>query len=196
MSLILNRTTAKHAMHFFDVVFKHGVIDACEFGNDLDAKEFLDARRADWEFARLGSGEKYDWQAFRYDMYWLARRASMKTFAESYLFKIRSKNYPWCILPYCMRFYLMGVQEWLNYPNPSRIELFKTINRNHWDPNEPAQKITNTDIFSYLHGFEFEYRQLPEEGRPVSPVLMTSFNQALFDLTRKYVTASTEEEDL
>lgn len=194
MSLLLNRTTAPHVLRFFDLCFKQGVIDACAYGNDLDTKEFLEAKEADWSFGTLEQPDDYDWQAFRYWAYWLARRNGMKTLAENYFFRIRSHNYVWCVLPYAMRFYLMGIREWLRYPNPVGIEMFKSQNRIHWDPNEKTKAITKPDIISYLHEFEFQYRRLDIELQPVSETAMSSFIQALFDLSRKYVTGKTEED--
>lgn len=189
---LLNRTTAPQALRFFDACFKQGVIDACELGNDIEAREFLTAKEEDWAFGVLGQPDDYDWKAFRYWAYWLARKTGLSSLSE-YLFKIRGRNYIWCILPYCMRFYLMGVKEWLGYPNPVGIELFKQSHKKHWNPSEGGA-ITKTDIFSYLHDFEFQYRRLPDENKPVSNDSMSSFVKALFDLCRKYV-ASFKEDD-
>lgn len=186
-SLLLNRTTAPHMVRFFDVCFKQGVEDACANGDELSTKEFLEEKSADWSFGVLGSGQEYDWEAFRYWLYFLARRRGMRTLAETYLFRIRTKNYIWCALVYCMRFYLMGIREWLRYQNPSAIEYFKTVPKVHWDPNEPIKKFTKPDYFSYLHEFEFAFRNVPKEEQIVSENAMTCFVQALFDLTREYV---------
>jgi len=187
MKQLLNRTTAPQVIGFFDACFKQGVIDACELGSDLDAREFLESKKEDWSFGTLGVNGEYDWQDFRYWAYRIARLHRMKSLADGYLFRIRNKSYPWCILPYSMRFYLMGIQEWLNYPNPVGIEVFKATLRIHWDPNEKNKKITKPDIISYLHEFEFEYRNIQEEERPVSDSMMSGFVQAVYDLSRKYV---------
>lgn len=194
-SLLLNRTTAPQAVRFFWTCFRQGVLDACEFGNDLDAKEFYERKTADWSFGLLGGPEDYDWQMFRQQLYWWARQAGLKSLAEGYIFRIRTKNYLWALLPYCMRFYLMGVGEWLKYPNPGGIQIFKLKPMTHWDPSSPVAKVTRVDVVSYLHGFEFEFRQTPEDGREVSEAAMSAFVKALFDLSSKYVTGR-EEEDL
>lgn len=194
MNYLLNRTTAPQAIRFFDVCFKQGVIDAYEFGNDIDAREFYEQKKEDWTFGILGKPDDFDWQQFRYQMYFLARRGKLKSLAEGYIFNIRNRNYLWCLLLYCMRFYLMGIDEWLRYPNPAGLGIFKVKQKIHWDPNEPVRNITKVDIISYLHEFEHDYSRLPEEEMPVSAVTMSSFVSALFDLSRKYVTG--EEEDL
>ena len=196
MNGLLTRTTAPRAIRFMYLCFQRGVIDACEFGNDLDAEEFYKSRSADWKFGTLAYAEEEDWKAFRSQLYWWAREYKMKNLAESYLFRIRNRNYTWCILPYCMRFYLMGIREWLDYPNPGRIAMFKQVGKDHWNPNAPVKTMTRMDIISYLHTFEFEFRRQPEGTLEVSAASMSSFISALFDLSRKYVTGKTEEEDV
>jgi len=193
-STLLTRTTAPKVILFFDLCFKRGVIDACEEGDDLGVKEFYEKRLADWRLGPIGSDDDYDWHMYRYWLYWIAREHRLKSLAESYLFRLNRKNYVWCLLPYCMRFYLMGISEWLKYPNPAPIEIFKGRPRVHWDPNSPNQAITRIDIMSYLHNFEYEYMKLPEEVKQVGDMPMSSFVKALFDLSRKYVTGREEED--
>lgn len=193
-SQLLNRTTAPQAVRFFWACFRQGVFDACEYGNDLDAKEFCERHGRDWSFGVLGVQEDCDWQMFRNQLYWWARRAGLKSLAEGYIFRIRSKNYLWALLPYCMRFYLMGIGEWLKYPNPGGIQIFRSRPMTHWDPSSPVAKVTRVDIVSYLHGFEFDFRQTPEDGREVSEAAMSAFVKALFDLSSKYVTGREEED--
>lgn len=194
MSLLLTRTTAPQAIRLMCSCFKQGVLDACSYGDNIGAKEFVAQKRDDWSFGELGGAEEYDWQMFRNRLYWLARKNKQKSLAESYIFRIRAKNYTWCLLPFCMRFYLMGIEEWLRYPNPVRIELFKADGAKHWDPSEPNKAITKKDIISYLHGFEYEYRSLPAEKKEVAETALAAFIMAVYDLSRKYVTRSEEED--
>lgn len=187
MKDILNRTSAPQIIRLYDVCFKQGVIDACEFGDDLGAKEFLDQHKADWTFGILGRPEAFDWQMFRFTLYWWARKSRLTGFAENYIFKIKKPNYHWCLLPYCMRFYLMGIEEWLNYPVPSRLEIFKNTGRIHWHSIDAMKKFTNGDYITYMHDFAYAYRQQPEENMIASSVAMDNFCLAVYDLTRKYV---------
>ena len=89
----------------------------------------------------------------------------MTTFAENYIYKIVKKNYLWCLLPFCMRFYLMGIEEWIQYPNAAALERFKHEGRIHWAPqaNSSLRKMTKSDIHSYMLQFAYEYRRAPEE---------------------------------
>lgn len=196
MNGLLTRSTAPRAIRFMYMCFQRGVLEAAEFGNEMDARDFYDRKSADWTFGTLAHSDELDWKAFRSQLYWWAREYRMTNLAESYLFRIRNKNYTWCILPYCMRFYLMGVKEWLDYPNPGRIAMFKQAGKGHWDPNAPIKTMTRTDIISYLHTFEYEFRRLEPGTVEVSEASMSSFIHALFDLSRRYVTGTEEEEDL
>lgn len=193
MKQVLNRTTAPQVVRFFDVCFKRGVIDAYELGDDLEAKDFLESRLEDWRFGVIGKPEDLDWQMFRFTMYFWARENHLTKFAEDYIFKVRSKNYTWCLLPYCLRFYLMGIKEWLDYPNPVNIEMFKHSSKVHWNPSVIPYKITTGDFISYMHEFAYDYRRRPEEDKEVSDTAMDSFCLAIFDLTRKYERHSEED---
>ena len=192
---LLTRTTAPKVVRFMYFCFQRGVLDAYELGSDSDAREFYDEKSESWEFGTLSRPDETDWKAFRSQLYWWAREHRMTTLAETYIFRIRNKNYTWCLLPYCMRFYLMGIKEWLEYPNPGRVEYFKQVNRDHWNPNAKVKTMTRTDIISYLHTFEFDFRRLEENNLEISEASMSSFIQALFDRSRKYVTGSAEQED-
>lgn len=186
MAEILNRTTAPQIVRFFDVCFKAGVIDAYSYGDDLSVKEFYEQKMSDWTFGSLNTGDVMDWKSFQFVLYWWARKYHMKSLAENYIFKIRTVSYQWCLLPYCMRFYLMGVKEWLDYPSPANIEVFKTLRRAHWSPTADVKAFTRGDYFSHLHDFAFHYRKLPEETKIATDTAMDTFVKALFDLSQKY----------
>lgn len=186
MSSALNRTSANQILLFFDACFKQGVLDAYDLGSDLEARDFLQEKRADWSFGRLGMRGEFDWQMFRQTLYWWARRSRLQSLAEKYIFKIRTKAITWCLFPFCMRFYLNGIEEWIDYPNEARIEIFKSSKRVHWSPNSELSKFTKGDYFSYLHEFAYQFRQIPESEQPVNATLMDSFIQALYDLSSAY----------
>lgn len=188
MSELLNRASAKNTIRFFYTCFKRGVIDAHALGDDLEAKEFLREKRDSWGYGILGKSGDYDWKMFRFELYWWARAARMAGLAENYIFRVRSISYAWCIFPFCMRFYLLGIEEWLNYPNGLMIERFKDQKGVHWDPNSNPYKMTRIDIISYLHTFEYEYRRLPEEQKKIPESIMVAFIQALYDMSRKIIT--------
>lgn len=183
----LNRTSAPKVVTLFDVCFKNGVIDACKSGDDFECHDFITRHKDSFKFGVLGAGDGYDWQLFRFSVYRWARNAGLTTIAENYIMMIRKRNYLWCLLPYCLRFYIMGIEEWLAYKNPSRIEVFKKENKTHWDPASPVKRFTLPDYVSYLHEFAYEYRKIEPERQIVGPGTMDVFCQALYSLTRKYV---------
>lgn len=184
---LLNRTTAPQILRFFDVCFKQGVLDAADFGDDLGVKEFYDKKVEDWSFGVVNGEQDMEWRAFLFTLYWWARKARMATLADKYFFAIRTKtNHAWCVLPYCMRFYLMGIKEWTEYPNPVNLEVFKSAVKLHWSPKAGVKKFTKGDYFTHLHDFEYAFKQIPMEERPISDVAMQGFVMALFDLTRGF----------
>lgn len=183
---LLNRKNAPSVIRLYDACFKQGVIDAYDLDDNLTAKEFLEQRLRDWHLCTLDKQEYSDWKSFVFTLYWWARRRHMTQFAENCIFKIRTKNYLWALLPYCLRFYLMGIQEWLDYPNPVNIEVFKTLPRVHWSPHAEVQKFVPGDYFSHMHDFAYEYRQLPEEQREIGAAALDEFCKGVYDLTRVY----------
>lgn len=183
----LNRVNGPHILRLYDVCFKHGVIDACKMEDDYEVRRFVEEHTSTWEFGVLGEDLEVDWQMFRFVLYrWCRESPGLTKFAENYLLRVRITNLYWCLLPYCMRFYLLGIKEWLDYPNRAGIEIFKKNNRVHWSKNEKTKNFTKPDYISYMHEFAFEYRRLPEGSRPVTDSAMDTFCSAVFDLTRKY----------
>lgn len=114
----------------------------------------------------------------------------MTKFSENYVYCIVRKNYLWYLLPFCMRFYLMGIEEWLEYPNPVAIERFKLNSRSHWAPqkNLSLQRITVNDFISYMQEFVYAYRRVPEDKKTMNAGIMDGYCQAIHDLTRRYET--------
>ena len=186
----LNRTSAKQIVRFFDLCFKQGVIDAYNFADDYGSKEFLDKHTESWDFGVLGEPDDFDWEMWRFTLYRWARHNHMMMFSENYIFSIVRKNYLWYLLPFCMRFYLLGISEWLEYPNPVGIALFKQNGRVHWSPqkNSSLQRITVNDFISYMQQFVYEYRRTPDETKTMNPGTMDGYCQAIHDLTRRYDT--------
>lgn len=188
----LNRTSGPQIVRFFDICFKQGVLDAYNYGDKYGAKEFLNNHMAAWDFGVLGEPDDYDWEMWRFTLYRWARRNHLTSFAENYIFRISKKNYLWYLLPFCMRFYMLGIQEWLDYPQPMAIERFKQEKKVHWAPQEnpSMRKITKNDFISYMQEFTYDYRRSQDnfepDKRPMSVVTMDGYCQAIHDLTRKY----------
>lgn len=201
----LNPHSAIQIVRFFDLCFKQGVIDAYNFGNDYDAREFVQKHKEAWDFGVLGEPDDYDWEMWRFTLYRWGRYSHFTTFARTYIYTITTKNYPWYFLPYCMRFYLMGIEEWLEYPQPTNLEIFKAEGKVHWKPMPPTQrKITINDTIDYMQEFAYLYRRVPKDERQMNANTLDEYCKAIHTLTRKYnakkkkvrIIERKEEEDL
>lgn len=183
----LNRANGPAIIRLYDACFKRGVIDACEANDDYAVREFISKHKFKWTFGTIKEPDGVDWRSFRFILYRIARETGLMGLSENYIAMIRKTNYLWCLLPYCMWFYLMGAQEWLAYPSVPQIEIFKSHKRVHWDPNCPVKKFTRMDYISYMHEASFEYRKFDDENKPVTDTLMDSYCNAVFDITKSYV---------
>ena len=185
---ILNRSTADQILRFFDVCFKQGVIDACEFGDDWAVKDFYEKHIEDWDFGVLGEADDMDWELFRVKLYHWGRERGYRKFLIEYVYQIHRKNYAWYFFVFCMRFYLLGIGEWLEYPNSTRIEQFKNFPNKHWvDKPSALAKISKTDKIVTMQDEMFKYCAVPEEDRRLSVDIMDSFCRAIHDLTRPLI---------
>ena len=185
----LNKTTAAQAIRLFDYCFKMGVIDACELGDDYVASSWLEERLADRKYGLLSDYEaEFDWKRWRFTLFRWCRNCSLRQLGENYIDRIRkSSNFLFGILPICMRFYLMGVQEWLDYPNPTNMMIFKMTARIHWKPVTQNLRTMKTDDFiSYIQEFIYERVDNPLED-DVSISYLNGFCVAMWKLTRKYI---------
>lgn len=184
----LNRTSAPQILRLCLLCYKNGILDAYELGDDYAAKEFIDNHKSNWTYGVLGEPDDYDWKMWRFSLYKWCRRHSLSKFADNYLYEIKRYNYLFCPLIFSMRFYLMGIEAWLSYPNPTGIEIFRQNNAVHWGPPfSGSKKFSRKDLLVEIQGMVYEYRRLPEEKLTVLPRVIDDFSSALFDLTNKYV---------
>lgn len=190
----VNKTTAKQIIRLLDYCFKMGVVEACYLEDDYAVKDWLEEHKPLWTYGSLSEPETpYDWQRWRYTLFRWTRLISLRHLGETYIDLIRkSMGFHYALLPLSMRFYLMGVEEWIDYPNRQKIELFVNTLYVHWKPMKPAtlQNMRVDDYISYIQEFIYELGKLPEEDRDkVCKVsLANSFVQALWQFTRRYTT--------
>lgn len=183
---LLNRTSAPQILRLCAISFKQGVLDAYDLGDDYAAREFVDKHKPDWSYGVLGEPDDYDWKMWRFSIYRACRYNNLTKFAENYLYEVKKYNYLFCPIVFSMRFYLMGIEEWLEYPNPVNIERFKQETYIHWKPVPAgAAKMTRNEILATMQDIAYDYRRLPEEQQTVRAGVMVEFSSALFDLTRK-----------
>ena len=155
----LNRTTAPQVLKIFDYCFKQGVFDAYELGDDYSAKEWMEDRKADGGYGLLSDMETpYDWRRWRFTLFRWCRNARMGSVGETYIDRIvKVSNYLFCVVPISMRFYLMGIEEWLEYPNQTNIQIFKQTKKIHWKPVAPhLRTMTKDDFITCIQDFVYE----------------------------------------
>lgn len=182
----MNRTTAPQILRLCVLCLKRGVLDAYELGDDYAAEEFLRKHKEEWTYGVLGEPDDFDWKMWRFSLYRWCRRAGLAGFAESYLYEVKRYNYLYCPIVMSMRFYLMGIEEWLAYPNPVGIERYRKESSSHWQPpGQGARKLTRRDIIAEMQNISYSFRRRPEEDREVSHGVMDEFCSSMFDLTSK-----------
>lgn len=190
----LNRTSAPSVLRLFDYCFKQGVLDACAMEDDYTVKEWLDARLRDGSYGLLSDIDTpYDWKRWRFILFRWCRIAKMTPLGENYIDRIRKPgSFYFCVIPICMRFYLMGVEEWLEYPNPNNTVLFKQKSKIHWKPvPDHLKTITKNDFISYVQDFVYERERIHASAEDEdafkndsSDKMYDSFREALWAVTR------------
>lgn len=182
---LLNRRTAPQIVKLCAACFKQGVLDAYKLGDDYAARDFVAKHKKDWTYGVLGEPDDFDWKMWRFSLYRWCRHYRLAEFAERYLYEIKTFNYLYCPIVFSMRFYLMGIEEWLEYPNPVGIERFRQEPMSHWVPNVPrgSNKFTKRGIIVEMQEIAYQYRRRPEEDWDVRGGVMVEFGTAMVDLT-------------
>lgn len=184
---LLNRRTAPQILRTCTLCLKNGVIDAYNLGDDYAVEEFLRKHKENWTYGVLGEPDDYDWKMWRFALYRWCRKSGLTSFAEDYLYEVKKYNYLYCPIVFAMRFYLMGIEEWLAYPNPVGIERFKKETSMHWqEVGSHGKKMTRKEIIALMQDIAYQFRRRPEEDQEVSFSVMDSFCSAIFDLTSQY----------
>lgn len=185
----INRTTAPQIIRLLDLCFKQGVRDARDMEDDFTVKEWLEERLADGEYGTLPEKDfEFDWRRWRYTLYRWCREWHLGTMADNYINQMdRYKNtMAFVLIPITMRFYLMGVQEWLEYPNPNSMALFLQNRKSHWKPMPSHLKVmTTSDFLALVQGFSYE-RQDKGIEKNIPQSRYDDFSLALWRCTRKY----------
>lgn len=200
--LPLNRTTAPQIIRLFDTCFKRGVLDAQAQEDDYAVREFLERHKAAGDYGLVYDDENFDYRRWRFTIERWCRQYRIGSVGDTYLdsMYVRTwsrKTFLLAVLPMTMRFYLMGVEEWLEYPNPLGLELFKQTKKIHWKPVPSHMKnMTTQDFLSLLQEFIYERQKMKLDG-DLTETQYDSFSRAMWAMTRKYeVPFEATEEDL
>lgn len=192
---ILNRSTARQALRLFDYCFKMGVLDARDVEDDYLVQEWYDSHNSDWTYGLLSAPDAvFPWQRWRHTLYRWCRNTGLRLLGETYIDMMRSKNQSclFAIIPISMRFYLMGVEEWLAYPNRTNSEVFKMNLYIHWKPMRPAtlKTIRTDDFIAYMQDWAYEFKDLPLNVQKIvcKDTFFDGFIQGIWQLTRAVTT--------
>lgn len=189
--LPLNRTTAPQVIRLFDSCFKRGVLDACAEDDDLKVKEWMERHKKDGTYGLVYDDEDFDYKRWRFTIERWCREDRIGSIGDTYLnssyvMNGSNKTFMFAILPITMRFYLMGAEEWLEYPNDLAIELFKHKRKVHWKPMpKHMQNMTTADLLSIMQDFIYERQRMKLDG-DLTPYRYDNFSYAMYSLTRKY----------
>lgn len=192
---ILNRSTARQALRLFDYCFKMGVLDARDVEDDYLVQEWYDSHNSDWTYGLLSAPDAvFPWQRWRHTLYRWCRNTGLRLLGETYIDMMRSKSQSclFAIIPISMRFYLMGVEEWLAYPNRTNAEVFKMNLYIHWKPMRPAtlKTIRTDDFIAYMQDWAYEFKDLPLDVQKIvcKDTFFDGFIQGIWQLTRAVTT--------
>lgn len=179
---MINRQTAKMLLKLFETCFKQGVIDACEQDDDYWCREFIEARRTQGDFSLLDVRDSYDWKEWRMIIGRWCRYTHNLKLCTLYLDKVYTKNFYWSVFPIAMDFYMLGIEEYLEYPNPINLELFKTKSGQHWKPMKTKimQHMDRDEKVGYVQQFAFERERMDPEANGK----YTAFAQEVWGFTR------------
>lgn len=192
--LPLNRTTAPQLLRLFDHCFRQGVFDAMDSFDDYVARDFVERHKADGGYGLLYDDENFDWRRWRFTLARWCREERLGSVGDvlidsPWLWKSGRKTFLVALLPISMRFYLMGIEEWLDYPNRGNLGFFKIMRKVHWKKMEKPylQKITTQDFISYIQEFVYERQRLHIQG-DLEESKYDSFATAMWTLTKRYPT--------
>jgi len=195
--LPLNRTTAPQTVKLFDSCFKRGVLDAYAQDDDYGLRDWVERHKADGSYGLVYDDENFDYKRWRFVIERWCREDRLGSIIDTYLnapcLRGYGKNYLFAVLPMTMRFYIYGVEEWLEYPNPISIELFKHTKRVHWKPMSHHMKfMTTADFLGILQDFIYERQRLHLDG-DLNERQYDSFSRAMYRYTTKYEIPYDEE---
>lgn len=189
-SIALNRTTGPQVIKLFDSCFKRGVLDSAAMDDDYAVRDWYERHIADWSYGLVYDDDDFDWKRWRFTLTKWCREDRLGSVGDNYIdgpgLRTYNKNFLFAVIPLTMRFYLMGVEEWLEYPNPISLELFRHTRKIHWKPVAEHMKVMKTSDFrSYMQDFIYERQRMALDG-DLSASQYDGFSIAMYKFTTKF----------
>ncbi len=195
----LNRTTAPQLIRLFDYCFKQGVIDACNYEDDYFVREWYETKLKSGSYGVLHEpDDDFDWKRWKFTLYRWCRIGRLGSITDSYVSRVHcfKNTFLFAILPITMRFYLEGIAEWLEYPNPTNTVYFMSNKKIHWKPVPNHLKIMKTDDFiSMVQQFVYERQAMNKQG-DLTTRQYDSFATAVWRCVQKYPVYGASEEEI
>lgn len=187
--MLLTRKNSKYLLSLLDYAYKQGVLSAYDTEDERYCEDFVDKYKGGTSFGLLEvQDDDISWKEWRWTLTCWARSARVYIIARDYLDHIASRNYLWAVLPVAFEFYLKGVEEWLKYPNPADLEVFRSRPKAKWLRGGKREKkvFTNDEIVSEIQRICFE-RGRREKGLEggLKQSCYDAFASTVWTLTRK-----------
>ena len=139
---IINKSNLRWVLILFDHFYRMGVIDAMEKTDRWQARDFVSRMRESGTYGTIDRDYSMGWKQWlalvRYEcslQNWKATRKILGCITSS-------RGYVATILPMTMAYYLKGVEDYWNNPNPVNKTLFLSKNFNLWDDKIKSRKIS------------------------------------------------------
>lgn len=138
---LINKRNLRKVFILFDHFYKMGVIDAMEKTDQWQARDFISRMRESGLYGTIEKDYSMGWKQWlalvRYECSlknWLSVRDLLACITSS-------RGYVATILPLTMAYYLKGVEDYWNNPNPVNKTLFLSKDFNVW-----GEKIKSRNI--------------------------------------------------
>lgn len=187
--MLLTRKNSRYLLSLLDFAYKQGVLSAYDADDERYCEEFVSKHKDGTSFGLLEvQGEDITWKEWRWTLTCWARQARVYLIAREYLDHIAGRNYLWAVLPVAFDFYLKGIEDWVKYPNPCNLEVFKNKPKIHWivERRNDKKVIKNDEIVSEIQRICFE-RGRKDKGIKggLSQCCYDAFASTIWTLTRK-----------
>lgn len=186
--MIINRTSITQILALFDYAYKRGVVDAYEEGDDARCEKFVEEMSQSSEYGLLADDFRMSTREWKFIVGSWCHERRLIRLQTKYIERIYAKNHLAAILPVVQDFYVRGVKDWLEYPNPTRVEVFKNSSRAKWLISGRDRKImTPYDYASKVQEFCFNRERRAIKGLEELPKeAFMNFSSEIWLSTRKY----------
>ena len=185
MNSPITKKNGTDLLRLMDYCFKRGVVDACEVGDNYAVQTWYDEMLHSGRYGLVSfPDEEFDWRRWRFIIHKWAREQRFPYSCTDYIDGIRkAQGMGFVIVPMTMRFYLMGVGEWLEYPNDLAILMFKAKKFVRWSNKVPShmKNMKNEDMILLIQEFSYEFKQYPAgEVGNLGPHALDDFEMAIW----------------